>query len=96
MIDPIPNILTVIGSAVILSCTSRGSPPDIFTWMKDGIPLSQFTSVTTVNYTNTSAVFHTDYTIDNITISDSGMYTCNVSNPIGSDSETISVAVIGM
>ena len=96
MIDRISNITTLVGSSITLSCTSRGSPPDTFTWMKDGVPITQSTSITTVTYTNTDAVFHANYTIDNTTISDSGTYTCTVTNPIGSDSETITFTVNGM
>ena len=68
---------------VTLTCTSSGSPPDTFTWMKDGIPVTQSTNITTVTYNNTVAVFSSSYTIG---ISDNGTYTCTVINPIGSDS----------
>ena len=84
-----------VGSSLTLSCTSRGSPPDTFTWRKDNDPtVLQSTSITAVDYTSTSAVFHTDYSIDSVTTSDSGTYTCTVTNPIGSDSATITVDVI--
>ena len=96
MIDtPSSSIVTVnISVPLTLSCTSRGSPPDTFTWRKDNSPVLQSTSITTVNYTNTSAVFRADYSIDSVTTSDSGTYTCTVTNPIGSDSATIIVTVI--
>ena len=84
-----------VSSSLTLSCTSRGSPPNTFTWSKDSVPtVLQSTSITVVNYTNTSAVFRADYSIDSVTTSDSGTYTCNVTNPIGSDSTTITVVVI--
>ena len=79
----------VIGSPLTLTCTSSGSPPDTFTWKKDGVPLTRSTSITTVNYTNTIAIFSTNYTISNFSTSDIGAYTCTVSNPIGSDSRII-------
>ena len=98
MIDT-PSLSTVtvnVGDSLTLNCTSRGSPPDTFTWMKDGNQtVLQSTSITTVDYTSTSAVFHADYSIDNVTSSDIGTYTCNVTNPIGSNSTTITVVVIG-
>ena len=47
-----------------------------------------------MTYTSTSVVFRADYSIDNATASDSGTYTCTVTNPIGSDSATITVVVI--
>ena len=83
-----------VGSSLTLSCTSRNSPPDAFTWRKDNGPVLQ--SITTsVTYTSNSAVFHSVYFTDRVTATDSGTYTCNVTNPIGSDSATITVVVIG-
>ena len=92
MIDtPSASIVQVaVDSSLTLSCTSHGSPPDTFTWRKDNDPIVlQSTSVTVVDYTSTSAVFRADYFIDNVTAS--GTYTCTVTNPIGSDSATITV-----
>ena len=86
------TIVATIGSSLTLSCTSRDSPPDTFTWRKDNDPtVQQSTSITAVNYTNTSAVFRADYSIDNVTASDIGTYTCTVINPIGNDSANITV-----
>ena len=83
-----------IGSYLRLFCISRGSPPDTFTWRKDNNPtVLQSTRITAVNYTNTNAVFCAEYTIGNVTASDSGMYTCTIINPIGNDSVTITVDV---
>ena len=82
-----------LGSNITLTCTSSGSPPDTFTWMKDDVPVTQFTSITTLAYTNATAVFNTSYTISNISVSDNGMYTCTVTNPIGSDSYTFTVDI---
>ena len=81
----------VIDSTVTLTCTSSGSPPDSFIWMKDGVPITYSTSITAVNYTNTTAVFSTNYTINSFGTNNIGTYTCTVSNPIGSDSRTINV-----
>ena len=96
MIDtPSSSTVTVnVGDTLILSCTSRRSPPDTFTWRKDSGPVLQ--SITTpVTYNANSAVFRADYSIDSVTTSDSRTYTCTVTNPIGSDSTTITVVVIG-
>ena len=95
MLDtPSSSTITVnVGDPLTLSCTSRGSPPDTFTWRKDNGPVLQSTSISAVNYTNTSAVFHANYSIDSITTSDSGTYMCNVTNPIGSYTATITVVV---
>ena len=94
-IDPIsPNTMTInVGDPLTLSCTSRGSPPDTFIWRNDNGTVLQSTT-TPVTYNNNNAVFHADYFIDtSVTISDSGTYTCTVTNPIGSDSATITVIV---
>ena len=92
MIDtPSSSTVTVsVSDPVTLSCTSRGSPPDIFTWRKDNGPVLQSTT-TPVTYNANSAVFRADYSIDSVTASDSGTYTCTVTNPIGSKSATITV-----
>ena len=83
-----------VGDPLTLSCTLRGSPPDTFTWRKDNGPVLQSTTIP-VTYNDNSAIFRADYSIDSVTTSDSGTYTCNVTNPIGSDSATITVVVIG-
>ena len=83
-----------VGDPLMLSCTSRGSPPDTFTWRKDNSPVLQSTT-NPVTYNDNSAVFRADYSIDSVTTSDSGTYTCNVTNPIGNDSATITVKVTG-
>ena len=92
VIDPIsPNTMTVnVGDPLMLSCTSRGSPPDTFTWRKDNGPVLQSTT-TPVTYNDNSAVFRADYSIDIVTTSDSGTYTYTVTNPIGTASVTITV-----
>ena len=90
------TVTAYIGSPHTLSCTSRGSPPDTFTWRKDSGPIVQSTSITAVTHDSTSAVFRADYSINNVAISDNGTYTCTVTNPIGSSSETITVSVSGM
>ena len=78
-----------------MNCTSQNSPPDTFTWRKDNDPtVLQSTGITAVDHTSTSAVFRADYSIDSVTASDSGTYTCTITNPIGSDSATITVVVV--
>ena len=87
-----PNVTVNIGDSLTLFCTSRGSPPDTFTWRKDNGPVLQSTT-TPVTYNDNRAVFRADYSINSVTTSDSGTYTCTVTNPIGSDSTTITVIV---
>ena len=94
-----PSLSTVtvaVDSSLTLSCTSRGSPPDTFTWRKDNGPtVLQSTSINAVDHTSTSAVFRANYSIDSVTTSDSGTYTCTITNPIGNNSSTFTVVVIG-
>ena len=80
------TIHAALGDSVSLTCTSEGSPPDTFTWMKDGIELQNNINITSVTHTGSAAVFQSTYSISNISSSDIGNYTCTVTNPIGSDS----------
>ena len=90
---PSSSTVTVnVGDPLTLSCTSQGSPPDTFTWRKDGGSVLNSTT-TQVTYNVGSAVFHANYSINNVTTSDSGTYTCTVTNPIGSNSATITVVI---
>ena len=97
MINQQPGLrLAPINSSFTLSCTSEGSPPDTFTWQKDDDPAVLQSSIIAVDHTNTSAVFRADYTIDSVSTSDSGLYTCTITNPLGSDSATIAIINAGM
>ena len=84
------TVKVAVGTPLTLSCTSRGSPPDTFTWRKDNGPVLESTT-TPVTYNPTRAVFRTDYSIDSVTTSDNGTYTCTVTNPLGMNSATITV-----
>jgi len=92
MIDtPSPATVTVtVDESFTLSCTSRGSPPDTFTWRRGSGQEESSTNIVTVSSTN--AVFTANY-VDTITTSGVYMYTCTVSNPMGTNSETITVNV---
>ena len=91
---PSSSTVTVnVGDPFTLSCTSRGSPPDTFTWRKNNGQVLK-SNTTPVSYTNTIAIFRADYSINSVTTSDSGTYTCTVTNPIGNDSATITVVAI--
>ena len=93
MIDlPSSPVGVAVGDPHVLSCISRNSPPDTFTWMKDGVEIDPSLIVITL-IDSATATFKTTYTINSVTTSDSGTYTCTVTNPIGSDSKSITVAV---
>ena len=92
-----PNITADVGATITLSCVSRGSPPDTFTWRKDNDPLMlPSTSITVLEHTGINAIFQANYTIDSVDLDNNGTYTCTVANPIGSDSANITIITIGM
>ena len=93
--NPSSSTVTIaINSPLTLSCTSRGSPPDTFTWRKDNHLILQSTT-NPVIHNSSIAIFRADYSIDSVTANDSGTYTCTITNPIGSDSLIITVVVAG-
>ena len=53
--------------------------------------MSLTSTITAVDHTSTSAVFRADYSIDRVTTDDSGIYTCNITNPLGTESTSIVV-----
>jgi len=78
----------------MLSCTSRGSPPDTFTWMKDDSLIVPTPTFITVNHNSTAAVFRSEYVINSVNTSDDGRYSCIATNPIGKDRKTINVVTV--
>ena len=94
--NPISPTVAVVGSSLTLSCTSRRSPPNTFTWRRVYLNLFlQSTRIIALDYTNTSAVFRAEYTIHNITTSDSDIYDCIAENPRSSAIRGIRVDVNG-
>ena len=88
---PLAVVEGVIGESLTLTCTSEGSPPDTFTWMKDGVPIHYNIRNISESHTKTEVKFKSTYTISSFSADDAGNYTCNVTNPIGSASENITV-----
>ena len=96
-LDRTSSVVRVIsGFSLTLSCISRGSPPDSFTWWNNGFQINQSTNITAITHTNNTAIFRSDYYIDAVTTDNGGVYICNVTNPIGSDSKAVTVNVAGM
>ena len=87
------TVNVIIGSSLTLTCISSGSPPDTFSWIKDGILIAQSANITTIHYNSTDAIFSTSYTINYGNISDNGIYSRIVTNPIGSDNHTFTVNI---
>ena len=65
------------GELLQLSCSSEGGPGLLYTWTFSG---------GMIDNANTNMI-----TIANLTTSNGGDYTCNVTNDAGSDSNTITV-----
>ena len=65
------------GEQLQLSCSSEGGPELEYTWLFSG---------DMIDNANTSMI-----TITNLTTSNGGDYTCNVSNDAGFDSDTVTV-----
>ena len=64
----------VVGESVTFICTAIGSEPIVYTWFKDGVPLS-----------DTDHIVGTDtarLTIQSVIASDYGSYACDVTNPV--------------
>jgi len=80
--------------SLTLSCTSRGSPPDAFTWTKDNSPIKPTPPLIMVIHNSIAAVFRSEYVINSVNTRDSGRYSCIATNPIGRDSQTISVIAL--
>ena len=65
------------GDQLQLNCSSEGGPQLEYTWIFSG---------SIITNANSNIL-----TIDNITTSNGGNYTCNVTNNAGSDNNTITV-----
>jgi len=63
--------------------------------MKDGIEVNPQPNVVLLAHDTADANFQANYIINDVTTSDNGAYTCTVTNPIGSDSQTINFIVHG-
>ena len=97
-----PNItsLTYNGGNRALYCISTGSPATRVTWMKDGQPLtidgsSQYSFSQTITGRSTSTysnVLSINETVQRV----AGIYTCTVTNDLGSDSmEVVAIGEFG-
>ena len=71
-----------LGAMIELACVAtNGTPPLTFTWTRDSDGVEVLTSATSGVYTFTVANNNT------------GSYTCNISNPLGSDTTSVTVVL---
>ena len=73
------------GDETTASCGWTGSPDPVVTWYKDGSPLDEEELPARIRITMSrdGDMFQSSLQIDNVMLSDTGDYTCNVSNPVG-------------
>nr|WOJ52303.1 peroxidase-like protein 6 [Halisarca dujardinii] len=83
----VPSMVTVArGSSTSLTCTARSNPKGVIVWEKDGRPLPQNGRFLADSNSYKLRIFDVEH-------SDAGMYTCTVTNQLGSDQATITVIV---
>ena len=74
------------GEETVASCSWTGSPDPDITWYKDGFPLIEGELPSRMRITRRredDGTHHSSLEIDGVELSDTGEYTCNVSNPVG-------------
>ena len=87
--NPVPPVASAmqpdpvaLGAMIELACVAtNGTPPLTFTWTRDSDGMEVFSSTTSGVYSFTVAS-------DN-----AGLYTCNISNPVGSDATSVNVVL---
>ena len=74
------------GEETVASCSWTGSPDPDITWYKDGFPLIEGELPSRMRITmrkDDDGTQHSSLEINEVELSDTGEYTCNVSNPVG-------------
>ena len=86
------------GNETTVSCQWTGRPDPVVTWYKDGSPLVErylpFRMRITEN--RKGDIFYSNMEIHQVELSDSGDYTCNVSNPVGFDTRFNKLKVLSL
>ena len=78
------------GDHFVLVCSFIGTPPPVVGWQKDGSMFLLGEGRSIINTTGKSQL-----EINNLTLSDAGVYACSVSNVAGIDTRSVKLEVRG-
>ena len=78
------------GDHFVLVCSFIGTPPPMVAWQKDGSVFILGEGRSIINSTERSQL-----EINNLTLSDAGVYTCSVSNVAGMNTRSVRLEVRG-
>lgn len=92
--QPLSYITPTAGGVVTLNCSVRGFPPVHITWQKNGVNLTDISSIATYGqlsqYDHNILVTTSTLTIEGPVLSTGGNYTCTASNNLRSFERIIS------
>ncbi len=87
-----------VGNSALLACVGFGVPSVEITWSLNGISImnSSIVTISEEEFTRGEMVFKQSFLeLCNLSISDSGVYTCSVSNGLTMVNETTQLSVAG-
>lgn len=85
-VKPMEDKKSPVGDTAVLECSAAGSPRPKLTWTKNGLPLS----LTERHFLTADDQL---LVITNVQDYDSGTYSCQISNPLGSVHDSLKLAV---
>lgn len=86
-----PSYLMLPGESVRLQCKLKGSPEIQITWFKNNKELNESNNIR-MSFVNSEAILD----ITDVKVEDSGNYSCEAVNDVGSDSCSAEVVIKGL
>lgn len=86
-----PSYLMLPGESVRLQCKLKGSPEIQITWFKNNKELNESNTIR-MSFVNSEAILD----ITDVKVEDSGNYSCEAVNDVGSDSCSAEVVIKGL